>query len=141
MNLDALLKVFQTAHQRAVAYQRPVIAVSSHPAPTLEALALYEAHRQGFFWRAHSPDLTLFGLGCAWQIEASGPQRMLDVDRQWFALCADAVIDGPKAPLLLGGMRFDEQRPCAPHWAAFADASFHLAHIGGAVIHKVLNVI
>ncbi|MGP5427791.1 chorismate-binding protein, partial [Pseudomonas helleri] len=30
--------------------------------------------------------------------------------------------------LLLGGMRFDEQRPCAPHWAAFADASFHLAH-------------
>ena len=128
MNLDALLKLFQTAHQRAVAYQRPVIAVSSHPAPTLEALALYEAHRQGFFWRAHSPDLTLFGLGCAWQIEASGPQRMLDVDRQWFALCADAVIDGPKAPLLLGGMRFDEQRPCAPHWAAFADASFHLAH-------------
>lgn len=128
MNLDALLKLFQTAHQRAVAYQRPVIAVSSHPAPTLEALALYEAHRQGFFWRAHSPDLTLFGLGCAWQIEAGGPQRMLDVDRQWFALCADAVIDGPKAPLLLGGMRFDEQRPCAPHWAAFADASFHLAH-------------
>lgn len=128
MNLDALLKVFQTAHQRAVAYQRPVIAVSSHPTPTLEALALYKAHRQGFFWRAHSPGLTLFGLGCAWQIEASGPQRMLDVDRQWFALCADAVIDGPKAPLLLGGMRFDEQRPCAPHWAAFADASFHLAH-------------
>lgn len=128
MNLDALLKLFQTAHQRAVAYQRPVIAVSSHPAPTLEALALYEAHRQGFFWRAHSPDLTLFGLGCAWQIEACGPQRMLDVDRQWFALCADAVIDGPKAPLLLGGMRFDEQRPCAPHWAAFADASFQLAH-------------
>lgn len=128
MNADALLKVYQTAHQRAVAYQRPVIAVSSHPAPTLEPLALYQAHRQGFFWRAHSPDLTLFGLGCAWQIEASGPQRMLDIDRQWFALCADAVIDGPKAPLLLGGMRFDEQRPCAPHWAAFADASFHLAH-------------
>ncbi|MCX9150130.1 isochorismate synthase [Pseudomonas sp. TB1-B1] len=128
MNAAALLKVFQTAHQRAVAYQRPVIAVSSHAAPTLEAVALYEAHRQGFFWCAHSPDLTLFGLGCAWQIEASGAQRMLEVNRQWFALCADAVIDGPKAPLLLGGMRFDEQRPCAPHWAAFADASFHLAH-------------
>lgn len=128
MNAAALLKVFQTAHQRAVAYQRPVIAVSSHAAPTLEALALYEAHRQGFFWCAHSPDLTLFGLGCAWQIEASGTQRMLDVNRQWFALCADAVIDGPKAPLLLGGMRFDEQQPGAPHWAAFADASFHLAH-------------
>lgn len=48
MNAAALLKVFQTAHQRAVAYQRPVIAVSSHAAPTLEAVALYEAHRQGF---------------------------------------------------------------------------------------------
>ena len=128
MNAAELLKVFQTAHQRAVAYQRPVLAVAAHTAPTLEALALYEAHRQGFFWCAHSPDLTLFGLGCAWQIEASGPQRMLEVDRQWFALCADAVIDGPKPPLLLGGMRFDEQRPCAPQWAAFADASFHLAH-------------
>ncbi|QLG95468.1 isochorismate synthase [Pseudomonas yamanorum] len=128
MNATDLLKVFQAAHQRAVAYQRPVIAVSAYPAPALEPLALYAAHRQGFFWRAHSPDLALFGLGCAWQIEATGPQRMAEVDRTWFALCADAVVDGPCPPLLLGGMRFDEQQPCAPHWAPFADASFHLAH-------------
>ncbi|OIN46457.1 isochorismate synthase [Pseudomonas azotoformans] len=128
MNADDLLKVFQTAHERAVAYQRPVLAVAAHATPTLEALALYEAHRQGFFWCTHSPDLALFGLGCAWQVEASGPQRMREVDRHWFALCADAVVDGPKLPLLLGGMRFDEQRPCAAQWAAFADTSFHLAH-------------
>ena len=128
MNAADLLSVFQAAHQRAVAYQRPVIAVSAYPAPTLEPLALYEAHRQGFFWCAHSPDLSLFGLGCAWQIDATGPQRMAEVDRQWFALCADALVEGPYPPLLLGGMRFDEQQPCAPHWAPFADASFHLAH-------------
>ncbi|MBY8973147.1 isochorismate synthase [Pseudomonas sp. P867] len=128
MNAANLLKTFQAAHQRAVAYQRPVIAVSAYPAPTLAPLALYEAHRQGFFWCAHSPDLSLFGLGCTWQIEASGPQRMAEVDRQWFALCADALVDGPHPPLLLGGMRFDEQQPCASHWAPFADASFHLAH-------------
>ncbi|GAB7529040.1 isochorismate synthase PchA [Pseudomonas sp. 3A(2025)] len=128
MNAAELLKVLQTAHQHAAAYQRPVVAVYSHAAPALDPLALYESHRQGFFWCTHSPELALFGLGCAWQIEAHGPRRMLEVDRQWFALCADAVIDGPKAPLLLGGMRFDEQRPCAPHWAAFTDASFHLAH-------------
>ncbi|WP_308908912.1 hypothetical protein [Pseudomonas canadensis] len=65
---------------------------------------------------------------CSSRVTRLHTGNMLDVDRQWFALCADAVIDGPKAPLLLGGMRFDEQRPCAPHWAAFADASFHLAH-------------
>ncbi|SDK79282.1 isochorismate synthase [Pseudomonas libanensis] len=128
MNAADLLKVFQAAHQRAVAYQRPVIAVSAHPAPTLAPLALYAAHRQGFFWCAHSPDLSLFGLGCAWQIEACGPGRMAEVDRQWFALCADALVQGPCPPLLLGGMRFDEQQPCAPHWAPFAGASFHLAH-------------
>lgn len=72
MNEATLLNVFEAAHQLALKYQRPVVAVSSHPAPTLDPLALYEAHRQGFFWRAHSPDLTLFGLGCAWQIEAAG---------------------------------------------------------------------
>ena len=128
MNADDLLKVFQAAHQRAVAYQRPVIAVSACAAPTLAPLALYQAHRQGFFWCAHSPDLSLFGLGCTWQIEATGSHRMAEVDRQWFALCADALVQGPHAPLLLGGMRFDDQRPSAPHWAPFADASFHLAH-------------
>ncbi|TYK55339.1 isochorismate synthase [Pseudomonas synxantha] len=128
MNAADLLKTFQAAHQRAVAYQRPVIAVSAYPAPTLAPLVVYKAHRQGFFWCAHSPDLSLFGLGCTWQIEASGPQRMAEVDRQWFALCADALVDGPHPPLLLGGMRFDEQQPCASHWAPFADASFHLAH-------------
>ncbi|MCF8997381.1 isochorismate synthase, partial [Pseudomonas carnis] len=115
MNADDLLKVFQAAHQRAVAYQRPVIAVSACAAPTLAPLALYQAHRQGFFWCAHSPDLSLFGLGCTWQIEATGSQRMAEVDRQWFALCADALVQGPHAPLLLGGMRFDDQRPSAPH--------------------------
>lgn len=128
MNAAELLRLFQAAHQRAVAYQRPVIAVGAWPAPTLQPLALYAAHRQGMFWCAHSPSLTLFGLGCAWQVEASGPRRMAEVDRQWFALCADAVFEGPHSPLLLGGMRFDEQQPCAPHWAPFADASFQLAH-------------
>ncbi|MCU1729675.1 isochorismate synthase [Pseudomonas sp. 7P_10.2_Bac1] len=128
MNAAALLKVFETARQRAVQHQRPVIAVSAHPAPTLAPLALYAAHRQGFFWCAHSPDLTMFGLGCAWQIETTGPQRMAELDRQWSALCADAAVDGPYSPLLLGGMRFDEQQPCSPHWAPFADASFQLAH-------------
>ncbi|WLH43586.1 isochorismate synthase [Pseudomonas beijingensis] len=127
MNEAALLNVFEAAHQLALKHQRPVVAVSSRPAPSLDPLALYEAHRQGFFWCAHSPGLALFGLGCAWQIEAAGPQRLAEVNRQWFALCADAVIDGPHPPLLLGGMRFDTQQPCAPHWAPFADASFHLA--------------
>ncbi|CAM4100733.1 isochorismate synthase [Pseudomonas synxantha] len=128
MNAADLLTVFQAAHQRAVAYQRPVIAVSAYPAPTLAPLALYAAHRQGFFWCAHSPDLSLFGLGCAWQIEACGPGRMAEVDRQWFALCADALVQGPYPAVLLGGMRFDEQQSCASHWAPFADASFQLAH-------------
>lgn len=127
MNEAALLNVFEAAHQLALKYQRPVVAVSSLPAPTLDPLMLYEAHRQGVFWCSHSPDLTLFGLGCAWQIEAAGSQRLAEVNRQWSMLCADAVIDGPRPPLLLGGMRFDARQPCAPHWAAFADASFHLA--------------
>ncbi|MBV4551481.1 isochorismate synthase [Pseudomonas sp. SWRI102] len=128
MNEAALLNVFEAAHQRALKYQRPVVAVSSHPAPTLDPLVLYETHRQGFFWCAHSPALTLFGLGCAWQIEAAGAQRLAEVNRQWFALCADAVIDGPCPPLLLGGLRFDAHQRRAPHWSPFADASFHLAH-------------
>lgn len=128
MNVDDLLNVFQTAQQRAAKYQRPVIAVCAVPAPTLDPLALYETHRQGFFWSAHSPDLTLFGMGTAWAIEASGPQRMIEVGDRWSALCADAVIDGPHLPLLMGGLRFDEKQPSAPHWVGFADASFHVAH-------------
>ncbi|CAN1600429.1 isochorismate synthase [Pseudomonas mediterranea] len=127
-DFSSLVALFQEARRLAEMNQRPIVAVSSSPAPTLDPLRLYTAHRQGFFWCSRQPDLTLFGLGCEWQAEASGSQRMVEINRQWTTLCADALIEGPNPPLLLGGMRFDEQQPTAPHWTAFADASFHLAH-------------
>lgn len=127
-DFSSLVALFQEARRLAVTHQRPILAVRSSPAPTLDPLRLYTAHRQGFFWCSRQPDLTLFGLGCQWQAQASGGQRMGEINRQWTTLCADALIEGPNPPLLLGGMRFDEQKATAPHWAAFADASFHLAH-------------
>ncbi|OLF53663.1 isochorismate synthase [Pseudomonas chlororaphis] len=128
MDFPGLLALFQQARRQAVEAQRPILAVSACPAPDLDPLRLYEAHRQGFFWCARQPDLTLFGYGCQWQALASGSQRMAEIQRQWAALCVDALVAGPKSPLLLGGMRFDEQQAGAAHWAGFADASFHLAH-------------
>ncbi|MFA7901186.1 isochorismate synthase [Pseudomonas aeruginosa] len=128
VDLPALLALFEHARLRAQALQRPVLAVGTCQAPGLDPLQLYEAQREGFFWSAQQPRLTLFGQGCQWQVEAGGEQRLAEVQRQWQALCADALVDGPLAPLLLGGMRFDSRTPSAPHWVPFADASFHLAH-------------
>jgi len=125
---SALRTLFDEARRLAARHGRPIVTVSSTPAPNLNPLQLYAANRQGFFWCSRNPDLTLFGLGCQWQAQAIGSQRLAEINRQWIELCDDALIEGPHPPLLLGGIRFDEQRTSAAHWATFADASFHLAH-------------
>lgn len=125
---SALRTLFEEARRLAARHGRPIVTVSSSSAPDLNPLQLYAANRQGFFWCSRHPDLTLFGLGCQWQAQATGSQRLAEINRQWTELCDDALIDGPNPPLLLGGIRFDEQRTSAAHWATFPDASFHLAH-------------
>lgn len=125
---SALRTLFDEARRLAARQGRAIVAVSSSPAPDLNPLQLYTTNRQGFFWCSRHPDLTLFGIGCQWQAQAIGSQRLAEINRQWTELCEDALIDGPHPPLLLGGIRFDEQRTSAAHWATFPDASFHLAH-------------
>lgn len=125
---SALQTLFEEARRLAARHGRPIVTVSSSPAPELNPLQLYAANRQGFFWCSRHPDLMLFGLGCQWQTQATGSQRLAEINRQWTELCDDALIDGPKPPLLLGGIRFDGQRTSASQWAPFPDASFHLAH-------------
>ncbi|WP_070886990.1 isochorismate synthase [Pseudomonas argentinensis] len=125
---SALRTLFEEARRQAARHGRPIVTVSSSPAPDLNPLQLYAANRQGFFWCSRHPDLTLFGLGSQWQAQATGNQRLTEINRQWSELCSDALIDGPNPPILLGGIRFDQQRTMAAHWTAFSDASFHLAH-------------
>lgn len=125
---SALQTLFEEARRLAARRGRPIVAVSSSSAPGLNPLQLYAANRQGFFWCSQHPDLTLFGFGCQWQAQATGSQRLAEINRQWTEVCDGALIDGAHPPLLLGGSRFDEQRTSAMHWATFPDASFHLAH-------------
>lgn len=128
VDVNALQRLFEQAREQAEVAQRPVLTVYACPAPGLDPLHLYACHRQGFFWSAQPPGLTLFGLGCEWQTQASGPQRMAQVQQQWTQLCGETRIEGSQPALLFGGLRFDEQRAPSPHWDGFADASFHLAH-------------
>ncbi len=63
------------------------------------------------------------------ELQGHGEQRFARIEENWQLLCADAVVEGPLAPRLCGGFRFDPRGPREEHWQAFADASLMLAGI------------
>jgi salicylate biosynthesis isochorismate synthase len=74
------------------------------------------------------------GLGCVRAIEAVGPDRFGEVDRQWARISAAAVADAPDGPpgaglIAVGGFAFAADGGGSPDWEGFAPASLIVPEI------------
>lgn len=129
--LHALRGTFERAIGQAQALDRPVLVAASFEIDPLDPLQVFGAwdDRQTpcLYWE--QPELAFFAWGCALELQGHGEQRFARIEENWQLLCADAVVEGPLAPRLCGGFRFDPRGPREEHWQAFADASLMLAGI------------
>ncbi|MFK1443546.1 isochorismate synthase PchA [Pseudomonas aeruginosa] len=129
--LHALRGTFERAIGQAQALDRPVLVAASFEIDPLDPLQVFGAwdDRQTpcLYWE--QPELAFFAWGCALELQGHGEQRFARIEENWQSLCADAVVEGPLAPRLCGGFRFDPRGPREEHWQAFADASLMLAGI------------
>ncbi len=129
--LHALRGTFERAIGQAQVLDRPVLVAASFEIDPLDPLQVFGAwdDRQTpcLYWE--QPELAFFAWGCALELQGHGEQRFARIEENWQLLCADAVVEGPLAPRLCGGFRFDPRGPREEHWQAFADASLMLAGI------------
>lgn len=119
---------FAEARQRAARIGKPVLAVVSEPIPRLDAIALFStldgSDTSCMLWESgdESP-VTLFGYGVALELTGNGDSRFHEVEAAWRELSAEAVVEGPVGPHMMGGFRFDVHGERSRHWSSFADAS------------------
>lgn len=129
--LHALRGTFEHAIGQAQALDRPVLVAASFEIDPLDPLQVFGAwdDRQTpcLYWE--QPELAFFAWGCALELQGHGEQRFARLEDSWRLLCAEAVVEGPLAPRLCGGFRFDPRGPRQEHWQAFADASLMLASL------------
>ena len=109
---------------------------TSVPIGSFDAIALHSAAAEtgleAVLWLRPSERFALVGIGRAWSVEASGPERFGDADAAWRSLLEGARLPRPAevrglGPVLLGGMGFSG-RPPAPglEWAPFGASSLVL---------------
>lgn len=124
---------FERAIRRAEVLGHPVLAAVSFGIDALDPLQAFSTLDDGqtpcFYWEGRQPDLAFFAWSRALELDGHGEQRFARVEEDWQALCRQAVVEGPLAPRLCGGFRFDPDGPRQPHWQAFGDASLDLAHL------------
>lgn len=117
--LNNLKPLLLQGRQRAATIARPVLVSLTIPLPEMPTLSL-DAAVEAVVWQQPSRDVTLFGIGRASAIEASGGNRFGHVREGLARLLAEAVIKGTP-PLALAGFSFDPEQPKEERWQAFPD--------------------
>lgn len=107
----------------------------------VDPIAAWEAARslglQATLWLRPSEGMSLVGIGRAWAVEATGPNRFAKADAAWRELIADpGGPPGPNGrgdpihgPVLLGGLGFTGGTPADERWAAFGASSLVLPEL------------
>ena len=109
----------------------------------LDPIDLFAAARaeglEAALWLQPASDRSIVGIGRAWAVEPSGPDRFTIATAAWRAVLGDAVVSGRTSthgeagPTLLGGLGFSGESPDADDpWAPFGAASLVLPTFGVA---------
>ncbi|HLF76063.1 MAG TPA: isochorismate synthase [Dehalococcoidia bacterium] len=118
-SVQQLVAVIENGRKRSAALARTILVSVTRPLGQLPALSV-DAATECVLWQQPSRDATLFGVGRAATIEASGENRFGHVREGLARLLAEAVIDGP-APMAFAGFAFDPQQEGEERWRAFPD--------------------
>ena len=129
--------------RRARSSGRPaLVSVSAPTAPAADPSAVVTASRRpGEMWFCfEQPDrhaTALAALGCVRALEATGPTRFAEVERQWRALAGSAMadtVDGVSGAGLvaLGGFSFAPAGGRSKPWEGFASASLIVPEVSFA---------
>jgi isochorismate synthase len=121
------LVALDEARARAARLGRPILVSSTRSVAPFDPLALFDQARANdrALWLRPSSGEALVGLGAAQVVSIDVEDRFAAAGRAWSALLADAMIDDPAGvlwtgPVLLGGFRFDTERPPTELWSGFA---------------------
>jgi isochorismate synthase len=114
---------------------RPLVA-RTFPVAAADPIDLFAAARaQGLeaaLWLQPAAGRSFVGIGRAWAVETSGPDRFSRADAAWRTLLADAEVSGA-SPTLLGGLGFSGREPAADDgWSSFGAASLVLPELCAA---------
>jgi isochorismate synthase len=111
----------------------PDLVAASLPIEPFDAVSLYaaavEVGLEATLWQRPGEGFALVGIGRAWAVEPSGPERFGQADEAWRSLLAGARIVGPKGerglgPVLIGGLGFSGRIPAGDDiWAPFGASS------------------
>jgi isochorismate synthase len=127
---ERVLARFKDGRTDALRLGQPVLVSVTINIPPIDPLAVFErgaaVDRERRFWSAPNATRTIVGLGAAWSIETSGPNRFVDAADAWHACRAGAVVDAPTpspvtGPVLMAGFSFDPERPSTDVWSEFPD--------------------
>ena len=128
----------ELARRRARRLGRPVlvsvsVAVRPHDPLALFARGVGVTHNR-LFWSVPSAGLAVAGLGAAWHVAASGPERFAIAADAWRDLIAHAAIDADPAlpfsgPMAAAGFSFDPLRPAEGLWDGYPDGLLLLPRI------------
>lgn len=129
--LHALRGTFEQAIQQAKTLGHPVLVAASFEIDPVDPLQVFGAWDDQqtplLYWE--QPELAFFAWGCALELKGHGDERFARIEDSWQVLCDSAVVEGPLAPRLCGGFRFDPHAPRQAHWQAFKDGSLMLANL------------
>ncbi len=76
----------------------------------------------------------LAALGCLRGLEATGPDRFAELEREWRSLTARALADSSDGPagsglVALGGFAFAADGGGSPRWSGYAPSSLHVPEL------------
>ncbi len=114
----------------------PVLVSVTEPVRSADPLALFGAAAETcadrLLWIQPEAGLALAGIGAAYVVQTSGPDRFAETAQQWATLCSDALIDSPNpscGPLLMGGFSFDAGQAVSSAWRGYADGRMVLPRV------------
>lgn len=113
---------------------RPRLVSVTEPAPWIEdpSAVAFASRLPGEPWfcleQPERGSSALATLGCALELNSSGPARFRELDARWRQLAAEALSDPPGAVggsglIVTGGFAFTGDGGTAPEWEGFSPAS------------------
>lgn len=139
----------EVARRSARRLGRPVLVSVTTELRPRDPLALFArgvgvTHNR-LFWSQPAAGLAVAGLGAAWHVAASGPERFAQAAAAWRELIEHAAIDADPAlpfsgPMAAAGFSFDPLRPASGLWEGFSDGLLLLPRVVLARVGEVATL-